>query len=60
MVEYARRVTAEGRPIVVDVAIDYTETTYFTKGVIRTNLGRLPFRDRLRFIGRAIARRITE
>ena len=60
VVEYARRVTAEGRPIVVDVAIDYTETTYFTKGVIRTNLGRLPFRDRLRFIGRAIARRITE
>ena len=60
VVEYARRVTAAGRPIVVDVAIDYTEATYFTKGVVRTNLGRLPFRDRLRFIGRAIARRITE
>lgn len=60
VVEYARRVTTEGRPIVVDVAIDYTAATYFTKGVVRTNLGRLPFRDRLRFIGRAIARRITE
>lgn len=59
-VGYAREVTSRGRPIVVDVAIDYTEPTFFTKGVIRTNLGRLPFRDRLRFIGRAIGRRITE
>lgn len=58
VVEYARRVTAAGRPIVVDVAIDYTEATYFTKGVVRTNLGRLPFRDRLRFIGRAVLRRM--
>jgi acetolactate synthase I/II/III large subunit len=44
--------------VVIDVAIDYSRRTYFTRGVMRTNLGRLPFADRLRFIGRAIARRI--
>jgi acetolactate synthase-1/2/3 large subunit len=52
-------VSASGRPVVVDVAIDYTEKTYFTRGVVRTTLGRLPWTERLRFIGRAVARRIS-
>jgi acetolactate synthase I/II/III large subunit len=47
-----------GRPVVVDVGIDYAERTWFTKGVVRTNLGRLPWKDRVRFIGRAVGRRI--
>ncbi len=47
-----------GRPAVVDVAIDYSEKTYFTRGVVRTNLRRLPWADRLRFIGRAVGRRV--
>ena len=47
-----------GRPIAIDVAIDYSRKTYFTKGVVKTNLRRLPLRDRLRFIGRAIGRRL--
>jgi acetolactate synthase-1/2/3 large subunit len=51
-------ILAEGRPVAVDVAIDYSEKTYFTKGVVKTNLGRLPWQDRLRFIGRAVGRRI--
>jgi len=50
--------TAAGRPIAVDVAIDYSERTYFTAGVVRTNLLRLPWPDRLRFIGRALKRRV--
>ncbi|HEX6135376.1 MAG TPA: thiamine pyrophosphate-dependent enzyme, partial [Longimicrobiales bacterium] len=48
----------DGRPVVVDVAIDYAHRTWFTRGVVRTNLGRLPWTDRLRFIGRAIGRRV--
>jgi acetolactate synthase I/II/III large subunit len=55
---WVREVTAAGRPIVVDTAIDYSRTTWFTKGVVRTNLGRLPFKDRLRFIARAVGRRL--
>jgi len=52
-------VTRSGRPVVVDVAIDYSEKTYFTRGVVRTNLGRLPWPDRIRFLLRALSRRLT-
>lgn len=48
-----------GRPTVVDTAIDYTGKTWFTRGVVRTNLGRLPWPDRLRFVARALARKLT-
>jgi acetolactate synthase-1/2/3 large subunit len=58
VLERVAEVTGGGRPLVVDVAIDYSRKTYFTAGVIRTNLGRLPWRDRLRFLGRAAGRRI--
>ncbi|HET7250375.1 MAG TPA: thiamine pyrophosphate-binding protein [Gemmatimonadales bacterium] len=53
-----REITAEGRPVLVDVAVDYSRRTYFTAGVVKTNLLRLPWRDRLRFIGRALQRRV--
>ncbi len=45
------------RPIVVDVAIDYSRKTFFTRGVVKTNLGRLPWRDRIRFVTRALVRK---
>ena len=45
-------------PVVVEVAIDYSQKTYFTRGVVRTNLGRLPWPDRLRFIMRALGRQL--
>ena len=50
---------AEDRPVVVDVHIDYSKRTRFTQGVVRTALKRFPFRDRLRFVGRALVRRVT-
>jgi acetolactate synthase-1/2/3 large subunit len=52
-------ITRSGRPAVVEVAIDYSEKTYFTRGVVRTNLGRLPWPDRIRFVLRALGRRLT-
>ena len=58
VVERVAGATARGRPIVVDTAIDYSMKTYFTRGVVRTNLGRLPWRDRLRFIARAVGRKL--
>jgi acetolactate synthase-1/2/3 large subunit len=58
VMESVASVTRQGRPVVVDVAIDYAQKTYFTAGVVRTNLGRLPWRDRLRFLGRALGRRV--
>ena len=53
-----REITGDGRPVLVDVAIDYSEPTYFTRGVVKTNLLRLPWRDRLRFVGRALGRKL--
>jgi acetolactate synthase-1/2/3 large subunit len=58
VLESVAAVTGEGRPVVVDVAIDYSRKTFFTAGIVRTNLGRLPWRDRLRFLVRAAARRV--
>jgi acetolactate synthase-1/2/3 large subunit len=51
-------ITAAGRPVVVDTAIDYSQKTYFTRGVVKTTLLRLPWMDRLRFVGRALLRRL--
>jgi acetolactate synthase-1/2/3 large subunit len=46
------------RPVVVEVAIDYSRKTYFTNGVVRVNLARLPWPDRLRMVVRALSRRL--
>ncbi|MBZ5658694.1 MAG: thiamine pyrophosphate-binding protein, partial [Acidobacteriia bacterium] len=52
--------TGSGRPVVVEVAIDYSQKTYFTRGVVRTNLGRLPWPDRIRFVLRALGRKLGQ
>ena len=59
VVSNAREIADAGRPVLVDVAIDYSVKTFFTRGVVKTNLVRLPWKDRLRFIGRALTRKIT-
>ncbi len=48
-----------GRPVLVDVRIDYSKRTRFTEGVIRTNLKRFGIKDQARIIGRALWRRLT-
>jgi acetolactate synthase-1/2/3 large subunit len=55
----AREIAQEGRPVAIDCAIDYSRKTFFTSGVVKTNFGRLPWRDRLRYAGRAVLRRVT-
>lgn len=55
-IEEALGVAAQGRPVIVDVNIDYSRKTAFTRGVVKTNLARFPLRQKLRFIGRAIKR----
>jgi acetolactate synthase-1/2/3 large subunit len=55
----ARSVHDLHRPVVVDVAIDYSKPTYFTRGVVMTNLSRLAWPERLRFVARALGRRLA-
>ena len=59
VVARAKECADAGRPVLVDVAIDYSRKTWFTRGVVKTNLLRLPWADRLRFVARALARRVT-
>jgi acetolactate synthase-1/2/3 large subunit len=59
VVSRAWELSHRGQPVVIDAAIDYSEKTFFTRGVVRTTLGRLPLRDRIRFIGRAVLRRVA-
>jgi acetolactate synthase-1/2/3 large subunit len=51
--------TRAGVPVMVEVAIDYSRQTHFTRGVVATNLGRLPWGERLRMIIRALGRRLV-
>lgn len=55
----AQSMAAAGRPVIVDVAIDYSKQTRFTKGVVKTNLDRMALGDKLRIAGRALWRRIA-
>jgi len=47
-----------GRPVIVEVAIDYSRKTFFTNGVVATTFWRLPWSDRLRMLGRAVSRNL--
>jgi len=47
-----------GVPTVVEVAIDYSHKTFFTRGVVATNFRRLAWAQRLRMLTRALARRL--
>src|SRR5271157_5297157 len=59
ILKQALTLTGSGHPVVVEVAIDYSQKTYFTRGVVRTNLGRLPWPDRIRFVLRALGRKLS-
>lgn len=58
VLEEALRTSREGQPILINVAIDYSRPTSITRGVSKSTLLRMPWGDRLRFVGRALARRL--
>ena len=47
-------------PVIVDVIIDYSKKTMMTKGVVKVNLARFSFKEKVRFIGRAAKRHLLE
>ena len=49
-----------GRPVIMEVAIDYSRKTHFTRGVLKTNFWRLPWNDRLRMLARAASRHLAK
>ncbi len=50
---------ARNKPVIVEVKIDYSKRTRFTKGVVKTNLERFSIGNKARFIGRALIRKVT-
>ena len=54
----ALKVSEAGRPVIVDVNIDYERRTLLTKGVVKTNLARFPAGEKVRFVGRALKRHL--
>lgn len=55
----ALKIARGGRPVIVNVAIDYSKKTAFTKGTVQTNLKRFPVGTKMRILGRAVTRKIT-
>ncbi|MEP3247456.1 MAG: thiamine pyrophosphate-binding protein [Sneathiella sp.] len=55
----AAKVAKEGTPVIVDVQIDYSKKTAFTKGTVQTNFKRFPLGTKIRFLGRSLSRHIT-
>ena len=55
----AFKTAAGNQPVIVDVRIDYSKRTRFTQGVVKTVLKRFPLGDKIRFVGRAMLRKVT-
>ena len=55
----AGEISRGGRPVIVDVRIDYSKRTAFTTGTVKTNFGRFPFNEKLRFLTRAAVRHVA-
>ncbi len=49
----------QGKSIVVNVKIDYSQKTMLTKGALKANLQRMPLSQKFRFLGRAIKRHVV-
>lgn len=55
----ANEIAAGDRPVIVDVRIDYSKSTAFTEGAVKTNFRRFSLGQKARILTRAVARRIT-
>jgi acetolactate synthase-1/2/3 large subunit len=59
VIDRALASAAAGKPVLVDVRIDYSRRTCFTEGTIRTNLKRFDLGTQTRLIGRALWRKFA-
>ena len=58
VVQAAHDLTLTGVPVLIEVAIDYSSPTSFSRGIIKTNFLRLPWKDRLRMLTRILKRKL--
>ncbi len=60
VIEEAFTLGAHNKTVIVDVNIDYSKTTCFTEGVVKTNIKRLPTDTKVRMVTRALYRKIID
>ena len=58
-VRQAIELSRGGRPVIVNVKIDYSKRTAFTEGAVKTNFKRFPLNQKVRTLARALTRRVT-
>lgn len=58
-IQQALSVSKQNIPVIVDIQIDYSKKTRFTKGVVKANLNRFDLNAKGRFISRALLRKVT-
>ncbi|HYA67002.1 MAG TPA: thiamine pyrophosphate-binding protein, partial [Burkholderiaceae bacterium] len=56
----ALRLAAQGRPVIVPIAIDYSKLTAFTEGTVSTNFRRFSLMQKARILGRIARRTLTD
>ncbi len=54
----ALELSSKGKHVMVDINIDYSQKTMLTKGVVKVNLKRFPFKEKVRFLARAAKRHL--
>ena len=59
IIDRALSAAESGRPVLIDVRIDYSKRTRFTEGTIKTNLKRFDMGTKARLVGRALWRKFT-
>jgi acetolactate synthase I/II/III large subunit len=59
LVARANEIAAGGKPVIVGIRIDYSKKTAFTLGAVKTNFGRFPLNEKLRFLTRAAVRHVV-
>ena len=57
-INQALKITEGGKHVIVDIHIDYSQKTMLTKGVVKSNLSRFPFKEKVRFLSRAAKRHL--
>ncbi|PCI57585.1 MAG: acetolactate synthase large subunit [Gammaproteobacteria bacterium] len=60
VITQALSLTEQNKPVVLDVNIDYSKSTRFTQGAVATNLKRMPLPTKVRMVGRALWRKVTD
>lgn len=58
-IAHALALAAQNKPVYVEVSVDYSRSTRFTKGIVKATLKRFTTRDKVHSIGRAVWRRIV-